>query len=827
MMINPPKMKLYFLTLLVICGLLLEAPSVDAQTLSEKKASVKQQSQGMQMQGAQTQGIYPPIEQLQIELQEVNKQLKEHKDTLLHLYEQGEQLQLKQAAEEEYKQLLVEVGAEQEILQKIQERQRLLSIHLAPNEEYTLWYQPETTIGQLVIDYGAQSFVYSVPPEVAAIRIGVSSHLPIPKEARGELLELILLQNGVGIRQLNPYLRQLYMMKLNGAAVSYVTDDRKSLELIPSRSRICYVLDPETSNAKAAMSFLERFSNPQTTSLQMIGKNVFITAPVEQVKELLKLYDFVHTSKDSLRYRLVSLSNRIDAKEMEMMLNSIFYSSIETPQFPEAVYLRILALSSLPHSLFLYGPQEDIDRAVQMIENLENQMRNPIEKVVYWYSCKHSEAAELAKVLSQVYSSMQGAGGKGGGVGGVEGNKGEAQDSDGHAKGSSDDQGSSEKRPHYGLPRQQGTLPISPESLVMGLTTKRETRMDDKGSFIVDNKTGAIIMIVEEGALPKLKALIKKIDVPKKMVQLEVLLFEKRVTGQSRIGLNLLRLGRVDQVSDTHKTGALWNDPSSAQGGILQFLISRHRTASGIPAYDLAYQFLLTQEDVQINASPSVVAVNQTKARIAIVEEISINQGADRSTRSDIISDIYVRAQYGIIIEMIPTINVPDEEDGGDGKSYVTLNTSINFDTTKPSKDNRPEVTRRNVTNEVRVADGETVIIGGLRRKSKNDSKDMIPMLGEIPGLGKLFSTTVMNDSQIEMFVFITPKIIADPVEDMEKLRREQLSKRPGDIPEFLQRLVEAQDLEKRRFMAGSLRMILDVDDTAHSTRGGYDGQEQ
>ncbi len=50
-------------------------------------------------------------------------------------------------------------------------------------------------------------------------------------------------------------------------------------------------------------------------------------------------------------------------------------------------------------------------------------------------------------------------------------------------------------------------------------------------------------MVVEQDALPKIKELLKKLDVPKKMVQIEVLLFEKKVSNQNKIGLNLFKLG--------------------------------------------------------------------------------------------------------------------------------------------------------------------------------------------------------------------------------------------------------------------------------------------
>ncbi|EPP37196.1 bacterial type II and III secretion system family protein, partial [Chlamydia psittaci 84-8471/1] len=64
--------------------------------------------------------------------------------------------------------------------------------------------------------------------------------------------------------------------------------------------------------------------------------------------------------------------------------------------------------------------------------------------------------------------------------------------------------------------------------------------------------------------------------------------------------------------------------------GILEFLFKGNTGASLVPGYDLAYQFLMAQEDVRINASPSVVTMNQTPARIAIVEEMSIAVSADK-----------------------------------------------------------------------------------------------------------------------------------------------------------------------------------------------------
>lgn len=130
---------------------------------------------------------------------------------------------------------------------------------------------------------------------------------------------------------------------------------------------------------------------------------------------------------------------------------------------------------------------------------------------------------------------------------------------------------------------------------------------------------------------------------------------------------------------------------------------------------------------------------------------------------------------------------------------FVTLKTNVTFDTTRHDEHkDRPLVNRRHIENEVCIADGQTVILGGLRRKASQDKEEKIPFLGDIPGLGKLFGATKLRSNDTEMFIFITPKIILDAKEQLQQILYEELRKRPGDQPEFLDCLVEAQ--EKARY---------------------------
>src|SRR5262249_16913187 len=116
--------------------------------------------------------------------------------------------------------------------------------------------------------------------------------------------------------------------------------------------------------------------------------------------------------------------------------------------------------------------------------------------------------------------------------------------------------------------------------------------------------------------------------------------------------------------------------------------------------------------------------------------------------------------------------------------------------------------TTRNISNVVRIPDGQTVIMGGLRRKISSDETESIPFLGELPGIGKLFSSTALKDSSVEMFIFLTPKIISDPHEDFARMRCEEMTRRPGDVPGFMKRLIIARECEKKRLMQEYMTML-------------------
>jgi general secretion pathway protein D len=65
-----------------------------------------------------------------------------------------------------------------------------------------------------------------------------------------------------------------------------------------------------------------------------------------------------------------------------------------------------------------------------------------------------------------------------------------------------------------------------------------------------------------------------------------------------------------------------------------------------------------------------------------------------------------------------------------------------------------------------------------------------------------------LSNNNTEMFIFITPTLILDPDEQLIKIRNEEVMKRPGDIPEYLQRLANSMDKERKKYFRNSFKAL-------------------
>jgi type IV pilus assembly protein PilQ len=157
----------------------------------------------------------------------------------------------------------------------------------------------------------------------------------------------------------------------------------------------------------------------------------------------------------------------------------------------------------------------------------------------------------------------------------------------------------------------------------------------------------------------------------------------------------------------------------------------------------------------EIISSPRVVTTNQKEAIIEqgvqIPYQESASSGATTTSFKDAVLSLKVTPQITpdnrIILDLlISKDSVGQNVSSGIAGGFV------------------PSIDKRRILTQVRVNDGQTVVLGGVLETEKRESTRKVPWLGDVPILGYLFKTSTNTNNKRELLIFVTPKILREGV---------------------------------------------------------------
>jgi len=155
----------------------------------------------------------------------------------------------------------------------------------------------------------------------------------------------------------------------------------------------------------------------------------------------------------------------------------------------------------------------------------------------------------------------------------------------------------------------------------------------------------------------------------------------------------------------------------------------------------------------EVISSPRVITANQHEAHIEQGVEIPYLE----ASASGATSVSFRKAVLGLTVT--PQIT-PDDR--------IVMDLKINKDTVgqifSAGNINVPSIDTREVTTQVLVDNGETVVLGGVYEQNLLNKVDMVPFFGQLPLVGRFFQHTTAKDDKTELLVFVTPKIIKENV---------------------------------------------------------------
>jgi len=174
----------------------------------------------------------------------------------------------------------------------------------------------------------------------------------------------------------------------------------------------------------------------------------------------------------------------------------------------------------------------------------------------------------------------------------------------------------------------------------------------------------------------------------------------------------------------------------------------------------IAINFLKTNGDTELLAKPQLRISEGEKAQLIIGDRVPIpvttiqTQSAVGSTGVVPITS-YQYQDVGIKIDMEPRVHHNKE---------VSLKLTIEVSQLGATNSSgQPTIGTRTITSSIRLKDGETNFLAGLIRKDYSKTRDSIPILGDIPILGQLFSHHNTNDVRTDLYLTLTPHIIRSP----------------------------------------------------------------
>ena len=297
-----------------------------------------------------------------------------------------------------------------------------------------------------------------------------------------------------------------------------------------------------------------------------------------------------------------------------------------------------------------------------------------------------------------------------------------------------------------------------------------------KVTVFADTDTNSLIITTLQRYLPDVKALIEKLDFVRGQVWIDIQILEVTLDETTKLGIELTaqenRIFGVTPVPGNPLVGNL-----DAQLG-LEAEISGFNLGLATKEYMALLHTLIRENKVQTLSTPSLLTRDSWNAtwssgrRIPYLQSVDTTSILGEAVSQPLFNYDFIDPPVGINISLTPYI--AKSQVGEDGKRTIGLNieniSASNF--IEFTDFNAPITDDNSISVYIDVEDGQQIVVGGIIRKKQKQVENKLPILGDIPLIGRLFKNTETAVEDTEIVIIITPHIvdIKNP-EDLEKLK--------------------------------------------------------
>ena len=372
------------------------------------------------------------------------------------------------------------------------------------------------------------------------------------------------------------------------------------------------------------------------------------------------------------------------------------------------------------NAIILVGKASNVNRLERYIKQLDHEGEGDIQKM-HVIALSNSNVEEMEKILSKIVPQMTGTSGPGGAVG-------------------------------------KGGKPV-PKAVIAS-----------------DLERNALIILANAEQYQNILDTVKQLDVEKSQVYIQAKIVEVNTNLAENIGIKYGLNGGSITSNGLFSLAANAGAPAlSLSQELLGFLNGNQQTqfdnnGNAFTTTQRAFEFgsvdkvfalgaqvdLLKQNGAaQILSRPSVLSTNNKESTIYVGRTQSILTQAQQSTQGgSAVLNNYSREDIGITLKVKPRLS---------SNNKVSLEIETTIEDILPGSGtsaDRPTTTKRSVKTNAIINHAETIILGGLIKSADGNSVTKIPILGDIPIIGKLFTSRGDSNSKVNVVIYITPYIV-------------------------------------------------------------------
>ena len=329
------------------------------------------------------------------------------------------------------------------------------------------------------------------------------------------------------------------------------------------------------------------------------------------------------------------------------------------------------------------------------------------------------------------------------------------------------------------------------------------------GIIQADAASNALIITAPDAVFNNVRAIIEKLDIRRAQVHVEALIAEvtadkatefgiqwQGVSNSSNqtaiIGGSNFNTGGNNLLSAT--AGALSGTPALPGTGLNIGVLNRVTLAGGQQFINLSMlaRALETDSNANILSTPNLLTLDNEEARIVIGQNVPFITGQYAQTGTAVTATPFQtieRKDVGLTLKVKPQIS-----EGGTVRLQVFQEVS-SVDSTSTTSTSGLITNKRSLESTVLLQDGQIIVLGGLIQDSVSDGAEKVPLLGDIPVLGSLFSYEKKRRAKTNLMVFLKPTILRgessaekitneryDYIMGLKETRADTAAKRPDFI---------------------------------------------